>query len=88
MRQSSHRDGRAFFALSMGLLREDLMKRPFTLITLLVVAFVSFRASAVAAAKIKNEATLPKGADSYVEARHIVIRGSNEEIGRALGRHL
>lgn len=34
---------------------------------------------------VKNEIILPKSPESYMEARHIVLKGSNEEIGKALG---
>jgi len=33
---------------------------------------------------LKNELILQKGPGEYVEVRHIVLKGSNEEIGRAL----
>lgn len=32
-----------------------------------------------------NELLLPKTSDTYMEVRHIVLRGSNREIGKALG---
>ena len=34
---------------------------------------------------VTNEVILPKGSGDYMEVRHIVLRGTNEEIGRALG---
>ena len=34
---------------------------------------------------VKNEIILPKGAGEYMEVRHIVVKGTNEEIGRVLG---
>ena len=36
-------------------------------------------------ALVKNEIILPKGSGEYMEVRHIVVRGTNEEIGRVLG---
>lgn len=33
---------------------------------------------------VKNEVVLKKGPDTYMEVRHIVLKGSNEEIGKAL----
>ena len=36
-------------------------------------------------ALVKNEVILPKGDGEYMEVRHIVVRGTNEEIGRVLG---
>ena len=32
-----------------------------------------------------NEIILPKTADTYQEVRHIVLRGTNQEIGKAMG---
>ena len=34
---------------------------------------------------VTNEVILPKEPDTYLEIRHIVLRGTNEEIGKALG---
>jgi predicted choloylglycine hydrolase len=34
---------------------------------------------------VKNEVVLPRGPGEYMEVRHIVVLGTNEEIGRALG---
>ena len=34
---------------------------------------------------VKNEVILPRGPGQYMEVRHIVLRGSSEEIGRAIG---
>ncbi|MDO8872983.1 MAG: hypothetical protein Q7V05_09680 [Methanoregula sp.] len=36
-------------------------------------------------ALVKNEVILPKRSGEYMEVRHIVVRGTNEEIGRVLG---
>lgn len=36
-------------------------------------------------AVVENKVILPKKPDSYMEVRHIVVKGSNEEIGSALG---
>ena len=38
-----------------------------------------------AAPVVKDEVILEQGKDSYQSVRHIVIRGTNEEIGKALG---
>jgi len=35
---------------------------------------------------VKNEVILPRGPGQYMEVRHIVLRGSNEEIGQAIGQ--
>lgn len=40
--------------------------------------------SASAAPQVKDEVVLKKGPGAYMEVRHITIKGSNEEIGRAL----
>lgn len=34
---------------------------------------------------VTNEVILPKGSGDYMEVRHIVLRGTNAEIGKALG---
>lgn len=34
---------------------------------------------------VTNEVILPKEPDTYLEVRHIVLRGTNEDIGKALG---
>ena len=44
-----------------------------------------FATSLFAAPVVKNEVLLTKGKDSYQSVRHIVIQGTNEEIGKALG---
>ncbi len=54
--------------------------------TLWCVFFFLFSTSALFAAPVvKNEVILEQGKDSYQSVRHIVIRGTNEEIGQALG---
>jgi len=54
--------------------------------TLWCVFFFLFSTSALFAAPVvKNEVLLEQGKDSYQSVRHIVIRGTNEEIGQALG---
>ncbi|MDQ7824039.1 MAG: C45 family peptidase [Candidatus Eremiobacteraeota bacterium] len=60
------------------------MKKISTLSLLILLFSLSLQAIACAEPFVKNEVLLQKGADSYVEARHIVIRGNNEEIGKAL----
>ena len=32
-----------------------------------------------------SEATVAGGPDDYLEARHVTLRGTNREIGRAIG---
>ena len=44
-----------------------------------------FAASLFAAPVVKEEVLLEQGKESYQSVRHIVIRGTNEEIGKALG---
>jgi predicted choloylglycine hydrolase len=53
---------------------------------MLSVLFLSLSVSALfAAPEIKDEVLLTQGKDSYQSVRHIVIKGTNEEIGKALG---
>lgn len=53
---------------------------------LLAVFFLQFLAAALfAAPEVKDEVLLTEGKDSYQSVRHIVIKGTNEEIGKALG---
>ena len=47
--------------------------------------FLVFTKVIFAAPVIKDEVILEQGKDSYQSVRHIVIRGTNEEIGKALG---
>ena len=35
---------------------------------------------------LKNDVLLEKGAKSYMQVRHIVLKGANEDIGEALGK--
>ncbi|MEI7751371.1 MAG: C45 family peptidase [Candidatus Omnitrophota bacterium] len=52
----------------------------------LVLFGVSFFANVLfAAPSVKDEVLLTQGKDSYQSVRHIVITGTNEEIGKALG---
>ena len=44
-----------------------------------------FTTALFAAPSVKNDVILEQGKDSYQSVRHIVIRGTNEEIGKALG---
>lgn len=54
--------------------------------TTLILCLVLLLAGAVFAGPyVKNELILQKDKDCYVEARHIVIKGTNEEIGKVLG---
>jgi predicted choloylglycine hydrolase len=48
-------------------------------------SFIFFVSPLLAAPVVKDEVLLTQGKDVYQSVRHIVIRGSNEEIGRALG---
>lgn len=52
----------------------------------LMVLLVSFCATALFAEPVvKNEVLVTQGKDSYQSVRHIVIKGTNEEIGKVLG---
>jgi predicted choloylglycine hydrolase len=55
------------------------------MVLLLAVAAVSWVRPSHHSALVKNEVLLPRGPDEYMEVRHIVVQGTNEEIGRALG---
>lgn len=44
-----------------------------------------FATNLFAAPVVENEVLVTQGKDSYQSVRHIVIRGTNEEIGKALG---
>ena len=52
-----------------------------TALAALVIVFVKGAQPVV----VKNELILPKGPGEYMEVRHIVLSGSNEEIGQAIG---
>lgn len=54
-------------------------------IYLALFLFPFFTSALFAAPVVKNEVLLTKGKDSYQSVRHIVIKGTNEEIGKALG---
>jgi predicted choloylglycine hydrolase len=53
------------------------------LLSLLLFQFLA--AGLSAAPLVKDEVLLSQGKDSYQAVRHILIRGTNEEIGKALG---
>lgn len=54
---------------------------------ILIAAFASLCmvSNVIAEPSVKDEVILAQGKDSYQSVRHIVIRGTNEEIGKALG---
>lgn len=53
---------------------------------ILSLLFVVFFSSVVHAEPVvKDELILSQGKDSYQQVRHIVVKGTNEEIGKALG---
>jgi len=52
---------------------------------LFIFFFLYFATSLYAAPVVKDEVLLTQGKDSYQGVRHIVIKGTNEEIGKALG---
>ncbi len=54
-------------------------------ILLFLLAMPLFTQALFAAPVVKEEVLLTQGKDSYQSVRHIVIRGTNEEIGKALG---
>lgn len=53
-------------------------------ICIVTVCMAFFALNAFAEATVRNDVLLAQGAGSYQQVRHIVIRGTNEEIGRAL----
>jgi hypothetical protein len=54
-------------------------------IFLLMFFFLFSTTVLLAAPAVKDEVLLTQGKDSYQSVRHIVIRGTNKEIGKALG---
>jgi hypothetical protein len=59
------------------------MKKYYIVLSIIIMAFAA--ANVLAGTVVTNEAILPKEAGTYMEVRHIVLRGTNEEIGKALG---
>ncbi|MDD5085808.1 MAG: C45 family autoproteolytic acyltransferase/hydrolase [Candidatus Omnitrophica bacterium] len=51
----------------------------------LASAFAEDIQPAQKSALVKDEIILPRGPGEYMEVRHIILKGTNEEIGRAMG---
>jgi len=65
-------------------------KKLICLLGVAIIIVIAFAGVLLAAPKpspviVKNEVILQKGPGEYMEVRHIVLKGSNEEIGKALG---
>lgn len=61
------------------------MKKVFSFFLLQFFFILILGCIASAEPEIQNKLILKKDNNSYVEARHIIIKGTNEEIGKALG---
>ena len=57
--------------------------KKYILISLILLAVIT--SAAQAGTVVTNKVILPKKPGTYMEVRHIVLRGTNEEIGKALG---
>lgn len=61
------------------------MRRLWSTIAVFAVILVFSAASGLAKPVVKDEVLIPKTPDQAMEVRHIVIKGTNQEIGQALG---
>lgn len=61
------------------------MKKLIRTITVLAVMVIFSAASGLAKPLVKDEVLIPKMPDQAMEVRHIVIKGTNQEIGKTLG---
>ena len=61
------------------------MKKLICTFGVLVIMVIFSATSGLAKPLVKDEVLIPKTPDQAMEVRHIVIKGSNQEIGKALG---
>ena len=61
------------------------MRKLWLTIAVSAVIVIFSAASGLAKPLVKDEVLIPKAPDQAMEVRHIVIKGSNQEIGKALG---
>lgn len=55
----------------------------FLFLTFIVFAFISYKGKSLPS--FKDEVILSKSPENYMEVHHLVLRGSNEEIGKTIG---
>ncbi len=70
------------FMFKSGITERRNMKRYVLIFVILLTVIAS---AARAGTIVTNKVILPKEPGTYMEVRHIVLRGTNEEIGKALG---